>query len=277
MKKSFWDQTSNPVPTEAQPDSQEEFEQLVQENTEAELSQVFEDQEDNDEEEDDSLVLSNANLRLEQGRLYQMIMNHNIFADTDADPQAIKNVQRQIKRFAREQMELMLGMRQESPKNETIVSSPFNELEVIALKTIAAQMSKGATRMADIPKTIPATPKKDGISPISVNKPKPSPPTVSKPLPKNAPAKAAAKPASGPQVGKVPADETLLTKPISEMTPQELLEYDSKAVERHKNLKAAIPTNMVPMPSPQEMEMLYQSRANTIMINAAKKMLTNNQ
>src|ERR1035437_9642895 len=83
-----------------------------------------------EEDEDMSSVLSDANLRLEQGRLYQMIMNHDMFGETDADPKAIRNVQREMRKFARDRMETMLGMRQEEAVLRTIVSSPFNDMEV---------------------------------------------------------------------------------------------------------------------------------------------------
>ena len=63
-----------------------------------ETQSVFED----DEEEDMSSVMVDANLRLEMGRLYQMILKHDLFGETDADPRAIKNVQREIRKRVRE-------------------------------------------------------------------------------------------------------------------------------------------------------------------------------
>ena len=66
-----------------------------------------------EEEEDFTAVFNDANLRIEQGRLYQMIMNHDIFEGMDADERAVQNVQKEIRKFARERMEIMLGMRQE--------------------------------------------------------------------------------------------------------------------------------------------------------------------
>src|SRR5579863_3322316 len=43
-------------------------------------------------EEDFSEVLNDDNLRIEQGRLYQMIMNHDLFDGMDADVKAVQNV-----------------------------------------------------------------------------------------------------------------------------------------------------------------------------------------
>jgi hypothetical protein len=71
-----------------------------------------------------------------------------------------------------------------------------------------------------------------------------------------------------PKANKAPAksaiigdDETLLKKPIAEMTPQELLAYETDAAVRRSQNKSALPTNMVPHPSPQQLEMLYTAAA----------------
>lgn len=235
------------------------------------LDQFQEPQEEPDEEDDMSEVLNNANLRLEQGRLYQMIMNHDIFGDTNADPKAIKNVQREIRKFARERMEIMLGMRHEAQKEVAVVSSPFNDLEVLALKTIAAQMSKGATTRADnAPIQTLTAPKKDGINTISGTTKYSAPAPISNPLPKNRPAapKTATSAKSPPKTASasvVNTDQTLLTKPIGEMTPEELKAYDDKVESRHNNLKAALPTNMVPMPSPDALAAMYTTRTANVL------------
>jgi hypothetical protein len=220
-----------------------------------------------DEEEEDTFgIMNDANLRLEQGRLYQMVLQGDIFADTNADPKAIRNVQREIRKFVRERMETMLGIRQEQQAMETVVSSPFNDLEVTVLKMLASKMSKGetekeATHNNPGPQAPPPTPKKDGINsisgnlrptttPLKANPTKPIQKTQSKPAPKTQ-AKSAI----------VGSDETLLKKPIAEMSPQELLAYEADAAIRRSQNKSALPTNLVPHPSPQQLEMLYTAAA----------------
>lgn len=264
----FWSRKNIPPPSAeptvtAQTLQIEATVQQSMEEMEAEHIQLVEDP-----EEDLSEVLNNANLRLEQGRLYQMIINHDIFGETDADAKAIKNVQREIRKFARERMEIMLGMRHESAKEE-VISSPFNELEVIALKAIAAQMSKGVTKSPE--KATLAPPKKDGISSISGTTKTKGVPQLTKefkPLPNNrvAPAKEPAKSALVAQKSPaVPTDDTHLTKAIDQMTPDELAAYDVEREKRQHNLKAALPPNMVPMPSPTELEGMYMARHSTMM------------
>ena len=43
-----------------------------------------------------------AQVRLEQGRLYQMLLKHDLFDGVDADARAMKNVQNEIREFMRE-------------------------------------------------------------------------------------------------------------------------------------------------------------------------------
>lgn len=257
----FWTRKKldNQVTTAVAPTEQEFVDSVIQ-TMEDGASPLPEPEE---EDFDIAEVLNNANLRLEQGRLYQMIMSSNIFGDTDADPQAIKNVQREIVKFAKERMEIMLGMRHEAPKEQTVVSSPFNELEVITLKTIAAQMSKGATKNV----VAPAVPKKDGITSISGTTKKTNTVSVEqKPLPKNRTAPVAPKQVQTPvvQTSAVTTEETYLSKPIDKMTPDELLDYEKQSQNRHQNLKAALPANRVPIPSPAELEAMYTTRISSM-------------
>ena len=126
-----------------------------------------------DEQEDDdfSAVLSDAKLRLAMGTLWEMLMNNNLFQDLDVDPKAVKTVERKVKNFAKEQMEIMLGMRQD-PKNapavEGFISSPFNDLEVEVLRAMASTFSKGATQAPEA-QTFSgpqAPPRKSSLTPI---------------------------------------------------------------------------------------------------------------
>jgi len=227
-----------------------------------------------EEEEDDiSSVMADANLRLEMGRLYQMILENDIFAQTNADPRAIKNVQREIRRLVREKLEIMLGIRQDQPaqQQQTIVSSPFNDMEVSALKMLASKITKGATEEVQYDRTptpVPQ-PKKDGITAISgALRPQPAPSIKAperRPLAKNPTHAKRPEPKKGEPIIKSaisnPEGDSQLKKPIDQMTPEELVEYDKQALERRSKNKAAVPSNLVPHPSPQELEMRYMSHA----------------
>lgn len=240
------------------------------------LSEIQEEHFDVYEEEEDdiSLVMADANLRLEMGRLYQMILENDIFAQTNADPRAIKNVQREIRRLVREKLEIMLGIRQDQPtQQQTIVSSPFNDMEVNALKMLASKITKGATEEipSSGPQASPPQPKKNGITAISGElRPQTTPVLKAperRPLTKSlsqSPTKRL-EPKKGEPIIKSaisnPEGDSLLKKPIDQMTPEELVEYDKQALERRSKNKSALPSNLVPHPSPQELEMRYMSHA----------------
>lgn len=261
----FWDQQHAPAgqaaPIVDEVAAQEFIDSIQQPQLESDVLE--------DEEADLQEVLSNANLRLEQGRLYQMIINHDIFENLDADPKAIRNVTREFRKFARERMEIMLGMRQPTAEAQAIVvSSPFNDLEVVALKTIAAQMSKGRTLSEGQAPAAQTAPKKDGITPLSGA----SKPLAPKPLPKSnlapiqkpkaeAPAKTPAKTAAQT------LEDSFLQKPIEQMTPEELVAYDQKALERRNKTKAALPAGYQGIPSNLELEALYAQRLSSSQSN----------
>lgn len=224
-----------------------------------------------EEDEDDfTEVLSDARLRLEQGKLYEQIMNHNLFEGVDADPRAASSVQRQVRKFAKEQMEIMLGMRQIQNTSTNVVSSPFSPLEAKALKDIANQLivSKKMKEEDLEEESAPvAQPKKKALNSIGVTKPQAKPKPISKPANTQTLQKAAdpiqRKPAQKRELPpEFEPDYEPLNKPIHEMTPAELAERDRQALERQKNRKSALPADRVPMPSFQESEMLALSQVS---------------
>lgn len=269
---NFWDRKSGLSGTTQNTLPQQEIvldEEVMAELQEDPNTDIFEE-----EEEDTSLIMSDANLRLEQGRLYQMVLQNDIFADTNADPKAIRNVQREIRKFVRERMETMLGIRQELSVQQTIISSPFSDLEVTALKMVASKVTKGATETETQPiQSVPTIPKKDGITSISGNLRPNTPPTSSpvrtpKPLDKPIPAKPKQQAKSA--INK--EAESALQKPIEEMTPAELEAHNKAAEERSKKKYAAMPNNLTPHPSPQQLETLYTIQANDRLAQHAQKM-----
>ena len=119
------------------------------------------------EEQDDTAVLTDARERLERGRLYEMLMTSDIFSNLDADPKAIKNVQREIRRFAKDRMEVMLGIKKNPQVTVGNVSvGQFNSLEVEVLKSLANKLSGGAASEHQGP-SLP--PKSATLTPISKN------------------------------------------------------------------------------------------------------------
>jgi len=242
----------------------------VVEDEEYDVDQLTEQVSNEDDDDDFTEVLSDARLRLEQGRLYEMVIQHNLFNDLDADPRAIKSVQNQIRKFARERMEIMLGIRQEQTvANNATVMSPFNGLEVDILKKLASAASKGATDTEEANATEPVlasvqAPKKKTLNSIGSQRTQPQSKVQPKPLAKKPePIKRQARPAAKPLPPEFEPDYQPLDKPIHEMTAQELLERDQQAAERQRGRKAApSKTDWIPQPDFQTQEMLALSQVS---------------
>lgn len=234
-----------------------------------------------DLEDDFSEVLNDANLRIEQGRLYQMIMNHDLFEGMDSDPKAIQNVQKEIRKFARERMEIMLGMRQEQMAKDyadyaaQMMPSPFNDLEVDILKKIASKATNGATESPEANKvasTLRETPRRQTLNTISKTV-KQAPKKDSRPLTKStAPLQ---RKRLDPMVEQILAEEGVprelieedykpIGKPLHMLSAQELEERQKQTALRLARRKPAKATGALPMASPEQQEMMAMQRASQI-------------
>jgi len=269
-----------PQPVQEQKTIMEEYEENPELDTEVD-----------EDEEDFSTVLSDARMRMEQGRLYEMIMDHNIFEGSDADEKAIKYVTKQIRNFAKEQMEIMLGMRQEAPKVQAMAASdfPFNDVEVSALKDLAYMATKGKSAEPEVqtfsgaPTTV--APRRTGLNPIGVKPSQKAAPVrqQSKPAPQQAPKKALPQKAAAPvkrdpkteaQIEQIlreegisreeydrqyPPDYKPLSKPLGQMNEQEIKEWRrQEALKTNKQVKNP---DAKAMPSVEQENMLHMARA----------------
>lgn len=264
---------------------------------------VYEEEQDevSEEEEDFSAVLNDARFRLEQGRLYEMIMNNNIFEGAEGDEKAAKYVMKQIRNFAKEQMEIMLGMRQEKQEVQALSAAdfPFNDLEVQTLKALASAATKGATASPAAQQfsgVQQATPQKASFKPIGLQS-KAAP--AAKPAPK-APAKPLAQKPAAPVRRQEPAPRaqneqeildlcmelgisreeydrqlsgfnSALTKPMANMNEAEILERNRQiALRTNKQVKNP---QAIPMPTAEQEEMLHTQRAQTAASNPQMQVL----
>ena len=246
-----------------------------------------EEQTPEEQEEDFSSVLTEARYKLELGRLYEMLMNHDIFQGAEADDKAIKYVTKQVRTFAKEQMEIMLGMRQAESKVQALAATdfPFNDLEVRTLKALAATATKGATAAPEVQQftvsggqaPVRAT---TGLRPITVKKaqsasapaqrPQPAAPAPQKKPLQNAPAAPIKR--MNPQIEQILAEEGVSLEEIDKT-----FDPNYKPLEKHpstlpeteviKRNKAASAGKMVknpaaiPMPTAEQEEFHHSQRA----------------
>lgn len=81
--------------------------------------------------------------RIEEANLWKTLLSQNIFSADAARPEIVQTVNEKIKNFAREQLEMAVGLKSESQSN-TIpqVNSYFDADEIQALKVLAAKLLK---------------------------------------------------------------------------------------------------------------------------------------
>lgn len=240
-------------------------------------------------EEDYSEVLNDANLRIEQGRLYQMIMNHDLFDGMEADERAVSNVQREIRKFARERMEIMLGMRQEQVQ-QTMVSSPFNDLEVDILKKLASKATNGATETPEanqVAAAVREAPRRAVLKPLGGStglkpqlQPKfaqsanlvPKTPQNNQKLPAK-PAAPIKRSKNDAVIDQILAEEGVtraeleleyagIGKPLHELTAEELSQRQKATAARLASKKTVKSSSALPMASPEQQEFLAVQRAS---------------
>jgi len=100
----------------------------------------------------ESSVVNESMVRLEQARLYDMLIKHYLFVGVKAHPNALRNVQNELKSYIVDRLEILLGIKQEKSKKEGpkefIVDSPFNDVEIDFLKALSYKGTKGASRQA---------------------------------------------------------------------------------------------------------------------------------
>lgn len=254
--------SSKPVSTKVEP-TQATVEQ------EPEIDYVEESSNYSQDSADDYEFLTNARLRLEQGRLYEMFLKHNLFGDVDSDPRAIANVQRELKEFIQERLEVLLGLKPDPKliKLRQEEAGPFNSLEIDILKKVIGRISGGATEQSIVPavsnksdtlKTLSA-PKTSSIRPLAeVKQPNPrnqqQKQTVKAQQEKKPVAQAQPKPAQEPP--------SRPNKPLSEWTPAEKAERNKQIAIEQAAKKAPPGRNHVPMPSFDQQVLYYGSQTN---------------
>jgi hypothetical protein len=246
-------------------------------------------------EEDYSAILSDASLRLEQGNLYKMVMNSDLFHNSGYDEKAVANVTREIRNFAKERMEIMLGMRQEPSKEAAFPagSFPFNSLEVEILKMLAFTASKGASQEAE-PFAVTATQpvRKTTLNAITAKSPVRPQPQQPKAAPKPL-QKSAAAPVKRAQVSDAVQrilDETGVTMddinkvfdPNKKyLSPDELAALTAEQiVERNRQIalrtgKTVANPAAAPMPTQEHLNALYTQRAQEASAHPQMQMIMN--
>ena len=246
----------------------EQVQETYQDNQEPSLietvNSVVAEDEDNDEE-----LLNNADLRLEQGKLYQMLLKHDIFGEIDADPIAVKNVQKELKKFIKDRLNILLGLKQDPSTVTQIVQveSQFTPEEVDLLKRVVAKALNGSSEnVKPLQTAVPA--KKIQLNTLSSIQKQPQ--VKQKPIeqkPKQNPQPKPSQPIKKEQepVVNKSREEYLYSKPLNELTQDEKIERNQIITEKQKRMQSqGKGIKRPPMPSLAEQEMLYLKQASSV-------------
>lgn len=206
---------------------------IVEEDYSDEVEEMIEEMVESEEDSDDAETMRNARLRLEQGRLYEMLMDHSLFEGVDADSRAVKFVEKRIKNFIKEQLEILLGIRAE--KENKTVEMPFTETEISLLKGLVARVMEKQGIEPDAPIVKKSEPQKMTPRPLklssSVSTQKP---VAKKVAPQQPQPKQAKAPITVNQQKQKPVVEKPLEKSPYEMTPEELTERNSQIAKKYQ-------------------------------------------
>jgi hypothetical protein len=279
MNNEFWNENEEDAELSAEEvahqenDEETDAYQLNEERVADAMAESGYEQFQDEDLENDSELITNARLRLEQGKLYEMLLKHDLFGSVDADPKAIANVQREIRNFIKDRLEILLGLKPDprlspvqAPQAGTKVESPFSTLEVDLLKRFLSKMSKGATEQVSQPAqeqapTPVSKPRSESIRPLSSGPiaPKPSAVRVSpnKPSVRTEPSSQIKAPKDLKKIleEEFGENEMPLGKPASKLKRSEIIERNRRIAQRQASRKAVGP-NHIPAPNGEQEAMI---------------------
>jgi hypothetical protein len=120
-------------------------------------------------EEEDVSVIHNARLRLEQAKIYEALINSDLFSNMDVSQAAIDTVSAEIKNYVMERLEILLGMKAPKPIDIPGIELPIGQEEWNFLVQLAKKGVSGANKgrpVNDSPLIVEAK-KTNQINPIT--------------------------------------------------------------------------------------------------------------
>lgn len=231
------------------------------------------------------LTIGEAKLKLEQAKLYEMIIGFDMFSEVrDIHPDAILAVKEELKNFLVDRLEVLLGMKEESGS-----TNYFTAMEVKALKEVAKKITNSYQTRENVYSAREEeeeefeAPPQGGLRKMGAPKPAPqrvekpayrAPTPVAKPNPRpelrqerqevrqeaKAPLRKSASIAPKPNAPKPPIPKRL-QKSIDEMSEDELIERN-KMITAGQTAKS-VRDNSKPMPSFDQELGMHQSNTNS--------------
>ena len=100
------------------------------------------------------VVLSEAVKRIEHAKLYETLLNHELFTPGSARQEIIEAVEAEIKQFILSRLEVLLGMAPSSPAPNSM-QTEFSQDEISALHHLAGHLLKRNTIQSSNPQMVP--------------------------------------------------------------------------------------------------------------------------
>lgn len=82
-------------------------------------------------------IASEALVRIEKAKLYQLLLQNNLFGEDAGDEEAVLQVTEEIKGFVLAKLETLMGMRSETASTSVSAKLPWNQQQISALTELA--------------------------------------------------------------------------------------------------------------------------------------------
>ncbi|MBA3354286.1 MAG: hypothetical protein H0U23_17985 [Blastocatellia bacterium] len=227
---------------------------------------------DDDESED---YMGEVDKRLEVTSYYRELLRGSLF---EANSEAARIVEKEVKKYVRERVEILLGIKTVTEKVTAPAPLPFDEQEVTALKMLASKLI-GNPALASERK-----PQEPVLRQVAAPKPAPAPviarrPTPAAPAPVEKKAKASEPKASAPAAPVAPVVAAPKAPPAEPEQPTKkgrVAGSISKTVvnpETGTEVEITVPKiqrprGALPFPSAQQMSLITAQQANQSVMNA---------
>jgi hypothetical protein len=178
--------------------------------------------------------------RIEQAQLYKTLLTHDLFAQGSARPEVLEAVEREIRDFALNRLEVLVGVRPDT-QVPVKVESQFTEAQAEFLKSLA---DRGLSRSAT-PSPVPQ------IQPVQVSKPIMHQAETQSIAPKLTPrvqpvsTPVAAQPSRRPAVRRQPVAKSQPAAQQSKRKRSQNISVDGRDLAQVNN------PNKIPMPTPE--------------------------
>lgn len=237
------------------------------EQLEAMADQAMADMSTPDDNQEYSEDYSNEiDKRLEVAAYYQQLRRGSLFT---SDTEASRIVEREVRRFVQQRLEVLVGMRAAEPAPQVQVKLPFTEPQITALTVWAdrllkkdpvqeaPQKTEPAIRQASAPAPVAMPPKVLKEVPVTVQKPSPAapPPAAKKP----------AKAKTEASVAPPKATKKTATKTRWELDPDD----PDKLIEIEVQVGQVVPSDIQEMATGDALDMVMATASGGIARNQA--------